>query len=478
MDRRSGPALSTDKRSHKILTFPVLIMKRKEIADRLRYALQYVPLTRQALLVGIALWACYRVLYPNLQEKGSEISSYRPLISIMGKVAFGFVVALIAFSLLSALICWLYGLWLVRRRGVALELDFKERPNGRGLWLESLMKGARRPFLGFIKARLVYDGKQLSDTFLLASNQGRTRMGLKREAVSGKSVVAFPDIREYDIDGAFVYFEDMLRLFSFPIRQKKQGRFYQPPRAVDAEGKEVAPKKTEQTDIRIERMRRVEGEYLNYKDFETGDDLRRVVWKVYARSRELVVRIPEIMDPYASHIYFYASFYTDLRNPSGQGALSMALLNHYKNRVWTAYDTLQKQGIEVRYKPDRTGVEGDVQRQISQAQWQDALPAANYFDARQGSVLCISSMNEPDDVRQALDSCGPDTVVYFIKLSDTFKSNLGLTLLARIFLRPPDDPLKRLRLQWSISPLRLQLLKREKAIEGLLNNTHAEIGYL
>ena len=88
----------------------------------------------------------------------------------------------------------------------------------------------------------------------------------------------------------------------------------------------------------------MEGEYLNYKNFENNDDVSRIVWKIYAKNKELVVRIPEIMDPYASHVYLYASFFTSF-NVAGSTPVEVPFLNYYKAMIWTLYQNLVKQGF-------------------------------------------------------------------------------------------------------------------------------------
>src|SRR5690606_36307087 len=117
--------------------------------------------------------------------------------------------------------------------------------------------------------------------------------------ISGKSSLQLPDIKEYELRGGFIFFEDMLHLVSLTVAQPVNGHFYQPPVLYGEEDDTgVFPKKTESMDVRIDEMRRVEGEYLHYKDFEPGDDVRRIVWKVYAKSRNLDVRMPESFEPY------------------------------------------------------------------------------------------------------------------------------------------------------------------------------------
>ena len=455
-------------------------MKWKNIIARLRYYFQYFPFTLNAVVLSLALWLCFKIIQPAApDEQATEASSFRPLIMLMGKTALWFVVALIGFSILTTIICWLYYLWLRKRRNSALEFDFKPSDKKNGLWLETLLKGARRPFLGFIKGRLFYDRFNMTDKFILASNSRKPQQ-FWREGVSGKSMLDLPDIKEYAVEGGFVYFEDMLQLFSLPVRQKTKGHFYKAPERIAQNEKETFPRKTEQTDTRIEQLRRVEGEYLNYKDFESGDDVRRVVWKVYAKNRELVVRIPEIFDPYASHLYFYASFHTALTAIQVDNGYAAEMLNYYKTRVWTAFEALTNKEWEVKFISDQTlhvpeqaNMVAYVQRVISNSKWQKDKELSDYFQPRYGAVLCISSFNAPEDVSAMLDQCSPDTVVYYVKLSHTFRNFLPGTWLKRIFIQAPDDRLKRLRSRWMLTPFRLRLLKQEKEIEQALARTQA-----
>lgn len=458
-------------------------MKWNNLWSRFRYLLQYFPFTINAVVLSLAFWACMRILKPAEAAAKGNFSSFRPLILLIGRTALWFVAGLVAFSVLSALVCWLHYLILQRKRGYDMDMSFRPPAKGKGLWLEAWLYKARRPFLGFIKGRLLYDGRHMTDKFILASNRRRPQQ-FWRDAVAGKSLLELNDIKEYAISGGFIYFEDMLQLFSLPVRQRVKGHFYQAPETVAQDMREALPRKTEQTDTRIEQLRRVEGEYLNYKDFESGDDVRRIVWKVYAKSRELVVRVPEIFDPYASHVYFYASFHAGIR-AGGQNPFVAEMLNHYKNRVWTAYQVLTTREWQVKYIPDQplnipgqSDVTATVQRSISSSSWQQDRALQDYFEPRYGAVLCISSFNDPQEVARMLELCSADTVIYYVKLSRTFRDFMAWSWLKRIFLLSPDDRLKRIRSRWILSPLRFQLQKREKAIEAALRNSEANIAHL
>jgi hypothetical protein len=457
----------------------------RKLKWQMRYYLQYFPFTVNTLLCAAAAFIAYKLLYRPLPKASEEPAPFLPFILLMAKMAFWFVLVLIAISLLSTIVSWLYYLWLKRTRDVKLQLQFAtETAQGKSnrLYMNAQLEGVRRPILGFIKGKLFYDDQQMTDKFSLLSNK-RKEKSFWRAAISGRNRLQLPDIKEYELRGGFLFFEDMLHLFSLAVAQPVSGHFYQPPVLTTSEDAEVFPKKTESMDVRIDQMRRVEGEYLNYKDFEAGDDVRRIVWKVYAKNRDLVVRMPEMFEPYASHLYFYASFFAAARTQwLGEGYLK-EMLNYYKNSVWTVYDTLAKKEWELRYVPDqafnvpehlKTGEKNA--RIISNSEWQKDASLQQYFNARQGAVLCVSSLTDPDELRQVLEQCDASTVVYFVKCSQVFHHFVVWNWVKRIFFLPPKDRLNKLRARWVFSPMRLQIQKREKEIEEILRRSAVRSG--
>jgi len=277
----------------------------------------------------------------------------------------------------------------------------------------------------------------------------------------------------------------MLHLFSLAAAQPLSGQFYQPPVLTEEQDREVYPKKTETMDVRIEQLRRVEGEYLNYKDFESGDDVRRIVWNVYARNRELVVRVPELYEPYASHLYFYASFHAAVKAQWLNEGYLKEMLNYYKNNIWTVYDTLSKKEWQMRYIPDQSfnvpEQLSDAERNariISNSDWHTDKPLNEYFNPRQGAVICISSLTDPQELQTLLERCDASTVVYFVKLSSVFRHFIAWNWFKRLIFLPPKDRLNKLRSRWTFSPMRLQIQKREKEIEEILRKSAVVSGIL
>ena len=462
-------------------------MTRDKIKWLFRYYSQYFPFTVNTVLCLAAGLLAWRLLYRPLPRTADDPAPFLPFILLMARMAFGFALALVLLSLLSTIASWAYYLWLKHRRDVRLQLKFSTasaKGGGNRLSLHAELEGVHRPLLGFIKGRLFYDDQQFTDKFSLLSNK-RKEKRLWRSAVTGRSNMNLPDIKEYELKGGFIFFEDMLHLFSLAAAQPLSGHFYQPPLLRTAEESDVFPKQTETLDVRIDQMRRVEGEYLNYKDFEAGDDVRRIVWKVYAKNRELVVRVPEMFEPYASHLYFYASFQAAVKSSWLGEAYFKEMLNYYKNNVWTVYDSLSRKEWEMRYQPDQSfnipehlGKEERDARIISNSSWHQEQSLQQYFNARRGAVLCISSFTDPEELKQLLDQCDASTVVYFVKCSLVFRHAVAWNWLKRIILLPPRDRLNRLRARWVFSPMRLQIQKREKELEEILRKSAVISGVL
>lgn len=443
----------------------------------IRYYSQYFPFTLNTLLCLLAAYLGYKLLYNPASKTDPE--PFRPFIILMGKMTFWFIIALIAASLISTIFSWLYYIWMNKKGKANLELGFvTQTQNGKKnkLFMDATLHRALRPLLGMIKGRLFYDNQEMTDKFSLLSSK-RKENGLIPIAVSGRSRMELADIKEYELKGGFIYFHDMLHLFSLAVHQPVTGQFHQPPVLKDKQEKEVAPRKTETTDIRIDQLRRVEGEYLNYKDFESGDDVRRIVWKLYAKNRELVVRIPERFEPFASHLYFYASFYAADTSLIGESYLK-EMLNHYKNHIWTVYDTLAGKEWAMRFiadqsfnLPEHLSDSERSSRIISNSSWHTDKELQDYFNPKQGTVLCISSLTSPTQLEEVLEQCTDATVVYYVKLSHTFKHLVAWNWIKRVLFLPPKDRLNKLRTTWILSPTRFRVQKREKEIEQILKKS-------
>jgi hypothetical protein len=154
------------------------------------------------------------------------------------------------------------------------------------------------------------------------------------------------------------------------------------------------------------------------------------------------------------------------------------MLNYYKNSIWTVYDTLSKKEWEMRFIPDQQfsvpenlAASERTARTISNSIWQTEHPLNRYFNAKQGTVLCISSLTDPRELQHVLGQSDNGTVIYFVQLSNTFRHFAPLTWLKRIIFLSPEDRLSRLRGRWTFSTLRIQIQRNEKEIKRLLDSS-------
>jgi hypothetical protein len=459
------------------------------IKNRIRYAGFFIPFRFFFLLLALALLAA------SFWLKKTRVlpeTSYTAITDLLIIVAMAFIAAIIAISFITALVPWLF--FLFNKKAGKLSIKVKTAAPTPALSPDSYRDGegtsekqqvaisiapVYRPLFGYIRLRLHYDDENISPKFALISNQSKTQVF--SSSLQGVFNWHLPEIKEYEVTNAIIYFEDMFQFFSFAATLPAQDNFFTQPENKEQGEIKVQPKKTENTTTRIEQIRRVEGEFLNYKNFENNDDVRRIVWKIYAKNKELVVRIPEINDPYASHVYFYSSYY----NAMGTGLYSdffPIFLNYYKTIVWNAYLQLSKQNVLIKYIPDqesKTTFADDplekIKYIISTSEWQTQKDLQHYFKKEEASVLCISSLIPAEEAEHILDRTGKDLVIIFVRLSNAFSGLKIKDWLQWIFVKPEDDGIDKLRLAWNLSPLKKKLTENENRIIALLNKSESEV---
>ena len=457
------------------------------IKNKIRHRSFFVPFRFQIVLLTIVLFAAYYWL-----KKTSVLpeTSYTAIIDLFIMVAMAFIAAVFTISFITAILPWLFFLFNKKRGKISIKVKTASKPltltlskNGEGgnekQQVSINIIPILRPLFGYIRLRLHYDDENISPKFSLINNQSKTQFF--SSSLNGIYNWPLPEIKEYKVSNAIIYFEDMFQFFSFAVTLPAQDNFFTQPDNNTTAALKVQPKKTEDTNTRIEQIRKVQGEFLNYKNFENNDDVRRIVWKIYAKNKELVVRIPETNDPYASHVYFYASYY----NAMATGLYSdfyPVLLNYYKTMVWNAYRQLSKQNVLIKYIPDqesKTTFADDplekIKYIISTSEWQTQKDLQNYFKKEEASVLCISSLINAQEVENILDRTGKDLVIIFVQLSNAFRGIKIKDWLQWVFIKPEEDGLDKLRLMWNMSPLKRKITENENKIKAILSKSESEV---
>ncbi|KAA9038610.1 DUF58 domain-containing protein [Ginsengibacter hankyongi] len=445
------------------------------IREKIRRIGFFVPFRIHFLLLLIALLLAYRWL---LKNNAVPETSRTAIINVFITVTFWFALGILVLSFFSAFISWIFFLFSKKNKKSILNIKTSTQSVSDKQLVEISISKIFKPLFGYIRLRLCYDKNNISPKF------APIRMELKKHLFSmqTKGVYNWPlkNIKEYDISSGIIYFEDFFQFFSFTSQLSVNSNFYTQPLKAATPKVIVQPKKTEDTNMRIEEMRKVEGEYLNYKNFETNDDVRRIVWKIYAKNKELVVRIPETNDPYASHIYFYASFYNAVSNDVYE-EFNIVFLDDFKTFVWNVYEQLYRQSELIQYIPDqqtKTFYADDVIQKtkyiISTSSWQKQNNLDTYFNKQYASVLCISSLTDAKQLEDVLEKTGKTLTVVFIELSKSFSRMKVTDWLQWIFINPEKNSSEKMQLAFTLSPLRKKILDNEKNIKELLKISECE----
>ncbi|MBA2249387.1 MAG: hypothetical protein H0W12_04265 [Chitinophagaceae bacterium] len=445
--------------------------------NKIRYGSFLVPFRMRFIFLLIALLAGYRWLQKINSVPGS---SYIAITELFIKVTLWFGSIIIILSFMSVVIPW--SIFLLRKKNKAITIKLKTSNEKNTISQKQLVSifisPIFKPLFGYVRLRLKYDGAHISQRFSIRDKSKKSEF--LPTNIEGFINWPLPEIREYNIEESIIYFEDMFQFFSFVSIIPSAENFFTPPANTDTPLINVQPKKTEETNTRIHQLRKVEGEYINYKNFENNDDVRRIVWKIYAKSKELVIRMPETQDRYASHIYFYASFYNSFSSFLYED-LNIVLLNYYKTIVWNAYQQLAKRNMPVKFIPDqetKTAFADDVLQKnkyiISTSAWQTQKDIPEYLKLSDASVLCISSFSDTTQLQNSIGNAGKNIVVIFVKLSGAFDTIKIKDWIQWIFIKPEKDSLDKLRLTWDLSPLKRKLKLNEEKILALLSKTDCE----
>ena len=442
----------------------------RNIRGALQQAGFYFPFTWYCILFAAGSVLSYQWLK---SEAYLPDTAYGDIFQLLLRIAIWFSAVILVFAFISVLVAFLFFRYKKRKPGIDFSIDTKQQdgkkkqPQVIQLHIHPVLK----PLLGFVKLRLLYDEDRYSEKFSLIEKSQRKMIST---TIDGNYHWPVPEIKEYRIEKAIIYFEDFFQFFSFAVPLKSNSRFYTQPFEQRSADIQVSPRKTEDTNTRIEELKKVEGEYLSYKNFENNDDVRRIVWKIYARNKELVVRMPEVLDPYASHIYLYPSFFTAI-DVEGHEIVEVPFLNYYKNITWTVYRQLVEQGFDVRYLADQdipqhsfTDAQQLVQYTISSSNWQTGRELKDFVKTKDASMVLVSSLSDAAQVQQLVDQYGNEILFVFVQLTKALKKQHIGDWLQWLFVQQEKDDIAVYKTSWSLSLLRPKLVQNEKKLKKIL----------
>lgn len=383
-----------------------------------------------------------------------------------------FILILVGVGFLYTLVCFLY--FVINKKNINPKIDIGIDGNIKGEVgqvpvIISLPK-ALLPLLGYIKIKIEFENGTLSDTIVINKFSKGFEKLLPKE---GSTLIWLPDRKQYHIKGFVISFIDYLQFFRFTTYKKSKNAFYLHSSEMDIPVKEINPSKTEEEIEKIKTSRKVQGDYLNYKDFEVGDDVRRIVWKIFAKNRELVIRTPEVINPYASHIKFYTSFY-NLLSKDLTSAYATSMLNYYKDIVFNVCLNIKKTEKKVEFNIDQAVNEfvsvsekDRIGFQLSSANWQNNFPV-NELKTSGESVICVSTLVGLEELSTLIEKGSSNIII--VKASRHL-DHQNVFNFKNLFLRK-DQNSELSKLKWSLSSTRRKLKQNEIEIEKRVSNSN------
>jgi hypothetical protein len=314
------------------------------------------------------------------------------------------------------------------------------------------------PFAGMLKAGLTFDNRY--EALIVLKK-------LKHRQAYGKKELTLPNIKNYDLDKVTLFFQDIFRMFSFKIEFKNKVSVTVLPASENEIELSNVSYAMDKDEIRTDTIHHKEGELLQFKHFESSDDIRRIVWPVYAKTKELIVRTIEMHSMYSSRIDIYASFCNNYRDLLAK-TVSDDFLNNYKTNIWTLYKSLKKDN-EVHFIPDQKSkiaveYQHEVSAQISGMDWH-SNKIEEYLGNEKISIICISSLLSLQEVEKCLDKLDANTIVVFSSLRSSVEK-IGVKDVVIEFFTIPEK--KKINWKWLFSSNRKKVLNNDKAIRNVL----------
>lgn len=438
---------------------------------KIRYWSVYTIFRWQFIFIAVGMWAVYHWLVlnikPTLHDEWLKISEWL-------SVLFWATLMLIGLSIIALIISWLVFRANMKSGKLKVNVQFPDdkTPEAGVLPVEVSIKDAFRPILGTVEVRIIFRDLRMSERILLDENK-KTWL-LPVNDIAGRTNLDLHHRGLHDVEEIQIILTDALKLVTIPITLHAQNRLLTIPKVLKEQNFPIFPSATEEQDVRINIPKRVQGEFLSYKDFESGDDIRRIVWKIYARSGELVVRVPETRDPYASHVYICAGFYNELITDFDDLA-GRELLNVYKDSLRQVYDAVSRNQYSVRLIKDQEEQHDAPNAEVSKdlyylstAHWQSEQRPHEIFVNPKTAVICLSSATPVEEIENLFGRLALHVPVMVFGLSDALGPAFKFSF-RDIFFQKKHHPLAEVRKSWWISPLRKNLKLNEQRIKQLVH---------
>lgn len=429
---------------------------------RFRYYILYWPFRWPLFYcVGFALG-----LFFYLQSEAGIASYANDVMQLGGKIILAFLVLLLFISLLTLL------------GSVFFFLSYKKKLTI--TWLHNRLEVNRmvQPLMGFVRIHLLHEKEVCSELVLLLpkSNSG---LVFFKGPMDSAVLQAADVVRAETMDGIVFHFEDPFRFFSISFFQSVALERLQLPDAPPENSHWLYNKHPDREEEQTPNMQRRPGDWLNLKSFEPGDDVRRIVWTLYARHKALMVRWQDQQDPYGNTLRVYVSF-NALDLIHNDPKVYRYAETQYKQRLYALLHGFLQEGVLLDWRTDYVpwvkGISLDaLADELTRASWRINNASIQDADLPSPSLVFVSSLSTPQQVQQ-MAACWPDALFVQVNLFRPLSKRSWRSRLTSLFFKSNSILNTSLYDTWWRNPLRARLIKNDNNIKQLLQQGTKEGG--
>lgn len=201
------------------------------------------------------------------------------------------------------------------------------------------------------------DRKYTNPSPLFTSDKNEFQMGdynskLPQRLIGGKTFIKNLTKGRYKITRSLLLFEDILGLFRFVYEEREESYDFIVVDNPQTSNRHIPTPQADITEKESQLKVKMPGEYLEFKKYNpSSDSTRFILWKVFARTDELLVRRPERENPNSAKIPLMVNFHNNTLL-DGYPHLLDDILNNYKSSVLRVVESVKKQNFVIDYFPE------------------------------------------------------------------------------------------------------------------------------
>lgn len=415
----------------------------------------------------LILWGLFYLKTNHLAIFGDEpdLRASHKVIKLLLNVVFYCLSVVTIFALWINALIWLINFIIIRNHTNSLAITNDNRNR-----LHIVVREAFAPLIGVLHAFITTEQRNYIHPVLFLKNKFRL---LKPVGTHSTQPVVLPHYIPYRFRTVTLQYMDILRMTALPVKIPADFQFQNYPPDHRLTDKIIRPLIHREDNEALVIPRKKDGDYLHYKNFESGDDVRRIVWKIYAKNKDLIVRVPE--QEYETANTCYMSYSAVTEHPIA-APFALIALDYFKWSLWNTYSTLRRQNnlLLKQFKgtvpllPEETL----IRNYITNLQWQTPAETHN-IDTRHDNIICLHSGMPMVEIARLTARLQPAQTVYFIPLSQAFQVNLMARGLKKIFFITLNaNPVVQAKIKFQFSGTRRKWKKKETEIIALLQQQH------